>query len=218
MTETPEQPKLWSNPQAYSLFVICLLLGSITGYLLHSSAPAAASDPGSVQPSTSMTMGQVTSEQVQHMADQKAKPLLAELKSKPNDAALLAAIGDIYFAAHQFPSAQGYYERSLAIVAAQPAVLIRMASCHYYRGDTDGAIALLQRATQIKPGDQLALFNLGMLQWHAKGDPQAAIDAWETLLKTNPNDSERAQVEQLIARARLHLNIPAGTKTTKPAM
>jgi hypothetical protein len=37
-------------------------------------------------------------------------------------------------------------------------------------------------------------------------------------LKADPNSPKKAQVEQMLAQAKKHLAIPAGTKTEKPAM
>ena len=55
-------------------------------------------------------------------------------------------------------------------------------------------------------------------EWHGKSDPKAAIAAWESCLKVNPSDPKRAQIEQMIAQAKRHLDIAPGTKTDKPAM
>lgn len=217
MNGAAEQPRLWSNTQAYFLFVICLLLGLAAGYVLR---PAPSPPPAAVQPPATTAPGasaQVTPDQLKHMADKKAEPLLAELKTNPNDAALLARIGETYLAAQQFQTAQDYFSRSLAL-KPDPAVLNRSASAIYFLGDADKAIATLQRALELAPNDATALFNLGMLQWRAKTDPKAAIATWERLLKAHPDDPNRAQIEELIARARMHLNIPPGTKTPKPAL
>ena len=219
MTAIPETPKLWSNVRAYGLSLICLIAGLAIGYLLRVPAPpkAAGADAAVPAPATGAAP-MMTAEQLKHMADKKAEPLLAELQKNPKDADLLVQIGSTYAAAHQFKTAQEYYERALSVKGNDPAILSRLSSCYYYEGDVDKAVATLDRALKQDPNNADMLFNMGMLQWHAKTDPKAAIAAWEKLLKAHPDDPNRAQVEQLIARARQHLNIPAGTKTEKPAM
>jgi len=219
MSASDEQLKLWNNTQAYSLAVICLALGVVVGYLMH--APKGPVSPVATveqapPAASAMTGGMPTPDQLKHMADKQAEPLLADLQKQPNDADVLVKIGDTYFAAQQFQSAAGYYERAAAS-RADAKTLTQLASTYYYAGDADKAIATLNRALHVDPKYADAIFNLGMIQWRAKGDPQAAIVAWETLLKTNPNHPRRAQVEQAIARAKQHLNIPSGTKTDKPA-
>ena len=211
MNDTAEPSKLWSNAQAYSVFLVCLILGSLTGYLIRAPRPANAASSEAAPAMSPTGMGQMSPEQLKHMADKKAEPLLAALKSKPNDAALLAKVGDLYVSVRQFPEAQGYYERSIAVNSADPLVLAHLSVCYSYAGEVDKAIATLQQALQADPKFGIAWFNLGMLEWNAKSNPKAAIAAWETLLKTNPNDPHRAQVEKLIAQAKAHVNLAAGT-------
>jgi cytochrome c-type biogenesis protein CcmH/NrfG len=76
----------------------------------------------------------------------------------------------------------------------------------------------LNRALQLDPKFASALFNLGMLKWQVQGDVKGAIASWEKLVKTNPNHPQVEQVKKMIARAKEHEKIPAGTKTDKPAM
>jgi cytochrome c-type biogenesis protein CcmH/NrfG len=57
-----------------------------------------------------------------------------------------------------------------------------------------------------------------MLKWQVRGDVKGAIASWEKLVKTNPNHPQVEQVKKMIARAKEHEKMPAGTKTDKPAM
>jgi len=217
MSATPEPPRFWSNTQAYTLSVIGLLLGLLIGYLLHATAPATAVATQQAPRPPAAGMGQVTPDQLKHMAEKQVEPLLAQLQKNPKDADLLVTIAGSYYAAQQFQNAQEYYERAVAI-KPDPPVFSRLSSCYYYLGDVDKAIAALNRALKVAPNDANTLFNLGMLEWRGKTDPKAAIAAWEKLLKAHPDVSNRAQVEQLIVRAKQHLSIPPGTKTDKPAL
>jgi len=203
--------------------VVCLILGIAAGYLLHApavaspaattagmSVPAPAQQPTGAQPMPSAA-------DMKRMADKQVAPLLADLEKHPNDAALLAKIGTGYMAAQQFQSAQQYYEKSVAI-KADPEVLNELAFVYVKLGDLDRCIATLKQALAIDPKNGPVLFNLGFFEWKGKADPKAAIKAWEAFLKVSPNSPKRAQVEQMLAQAKKHLNIPAGTKTEKPAM
>lgn len=219
MDTTTQTGKPWTHVQAFGLAVICLALGFVTGYLLRAPAaptPTPAPTPVAGQaPGMPPGHGPVTPEQLKHMVDKKAEPLLAKLKDSPNDPALLAEIGNLYYDAQQFDSAQEYYGRS---VAAKPTAenLTLLANTYHYTGDTDKAIATFNRALQVDPTWADALFNLGMLEWQVKSDPKAAIALWEKLLKTNPKHPNRKTVEQMIERAKRHISIPPGTMTEKP--
>ena len=158
----------------------------------------------------------VTPEQLAHMADKQAEPLLAQLKTNPKDASVLLNVGNIYLAARQPKEAQSYYERSLAVKAADANVLTQLATSYYNQGDSDKAMLTLQRALKVDPSFANALFNLGWIKWREKADAKGAIILWEKLLKSNPDHPKRAQVEQLIAQAKQHLSMPEEKKSDQP--
>ncbi len=216
------QRTYWKPVQAYALAGVCLLIGLPVGYLLRGSAPEptpaavqpsampagmpAAMPPAGAAPGNAMAGGMPhpapTLEDMKHMADKKAEPLLAQLKSKPNDAKLLNEIGIVYRSAHQFDQAQQYFQKSLAIDPKNADVRTDMAACMFYTGDVDGAISELQQALKYDPKHPGALMNLGIIQWKAKNDVPAALAAWQKLLKLNPDFPQKDEVERLIADAK----------------
>ena len=84
-------PKAWTDIQAYLLAVFCLVLGVALGYLFRGSASpvvaiaqtSAAADGGAAQGQS--TQAQLTPEQQKAMVDQAVAPLLATLKTSPDD-------------------------------------------------------------------------------------------------------------------------------------
>jgi cytochrome c-type biogenesis protein CcmH/NrfG len=203
----PSQAR-WQASQVYALAAVCLVVGVLVGYLfrgsessLASSKPAAtANGPAAGNPGRQMP----SLEQMKHMADEQAKPLLVQLQSDSNNAALLEKIATIYQSTHQFKEGIGYYERSLNIAPNNTAVRNELASCLYYTGDADGAINQLEQVLKTDPKNTDSLFNLGVIKWQAKNDPSGALAAWQQLLKSNPKlaHDKRAQVESLIAEVK----------------
>ncbi|MBZ5572713.1 MAG: tetratricopeptide repeat protein [Acidobacteriia bacterium] len=202
----------WSGRQALSMAVICLLLGVALGYLYRGSAtpsvaPAASNGnaqlpaPGNGMPGAMEQMP--TLDQMKQMADTKAEPLLAKLKTDPKNADLLVQVGKIYNATHQFKEAAGYYEKSLQVNPKDVATRTELASCLYYTGDVDGALAQLEQAVKDDPSSANSLFNLGLIRWKGKKDVNGAVAAWQQLLKSNPklDGARKAQVQKLIAEA-----------------
>lgn len=220
--ETSQKVRSWNTLQVYGMATVCLILGIAVGYLLH--APVVASSVGSAQtagapagspPTASPQMPSAAD--LKRMADKKVEPLLEQLKRNPKDADVLEQIGRSYMAAQQFQSAQQYLEQSVA-AQPKPETLNELSFVYVKMGDIDKAIAALKQALAIDPKNAPILFNLGFFEWRGKSDPKAAIDAWQALLKADPNNPKRAEVEQMMAQARKHLNIAPGTKTDKPAM
>ena len=141
-------------------------------------------------------------EQMKAMADKKAEPLLQQLKTDPKNKDLLLRIAYLYKSAHQFKDAAQYFQQALLVDAQNVAVRTERASCLYYDGDVDGALAELQRSLKINPSDANSLFNLGMIRLNGKQDSAGAIAAWQELLKTHPGLDKKAVVEQMISEAR----------------
>lgn len=215
----------WQSKQVYSLAAICLLLGVVLGYFFRGSqSPAAPAQVRAAQPALTQTLPpqaqaapaanvapsasaagmpeqMPTLDDMKRMADSKAQPLLAKLKSDPKNSDLLIEVGNIYEKTHQFEDAAGYYEKALEVKPENVAIRTEMASCLYYGGDVDGAIRQLQQSLTYDPKDVNSLFNLGMIKWQGKQDSGGAVSAWHELLKSNPELSpdRKAMVEKLIA-------------------
>lgn len=206
----------WKPAQAYAMAVICLVLGGALGYLFRGSAsrPVQASSvtaqPPAVNatPAASATPQQMPSlDDMKRMADKQAEPLLAKLKTDPNNSSLLNQLGTLYKETHQFTQAEDYYRKAVKADPRNVAARTDLATCLYYQGNIDGALGLLKESLQYDPKDANTLFNLGVIRWQAKKDSSGAVSAWQQLLKSNPKlaDDKKAAVEKLIAQAKQHL-------------
>ncbi len=216
----PGGPRGWRTTQVYAMAGVCLVIGLALGYLFRGSAsrppqavqaaqmPGTATAPAGPVSSTtasSATPAQMpTLDDMKHMADKKAEPLLAKLKGDPNNSQLLNQIGVLYKATHQFKDAAGYFQKAVDADPENVAARTDLASCLFYQGDADGAIQQLQQSLSYDSKDANSLFNLGMIRLQAKNDPQGAITAWQQLLKLNPTlaDDKKAAVRKLIAQAK----------------
>lgn len=210
----------WTSTQAYVLAVICLLVGVAMGYLVRGSATPESTTATAAGQATGMPTGmgqQPTPEQMKHMADKQAEPLLAQLKSSPTDPALLAQIGNVYYDAQVYKEAIDYYDRSLKAEPKNANVRTDMGTAYYYMGDSDRALQEFSTTLQYDPKHAQTLFNVGMVKWQGKGDAAGAVEAWQKLLQVAPDYPERTKVQELIERAKQHSNMAPGTKTTKPA-
>lgn len=204
----------WQTKQVYAMALICLVVGLAIGYLFRGSqspAAAPAQPAANVQASAPAggmggAAGQMPSlEQMKQMADKRAAPLLEKLKDDPKNGDLLILIGNIYKATHQFKEAAGYYGKALDVNPKNVAIRTEMASCMYYDGDVDGAINQLRQSLHYNPKDANSLFNLGMIEWQGKQDSKGAVEAWQQLLKSNPELSpeRKAKVQKLMADAQM---------------
>lgn len=197
----------WTGQQAYVLAAFCLLLGVVLGYLFRGSA-----SPAGVQASAATTTSQPGGEvrppqpdpNAQAALAQAAAPLLDAVNKDANDYDSLVKLGNLFYDGQQFPSAIQYYERALAIHPENPDVRTDMGTAYWYMGNADKALAAMQTSLKYRPGHPQTLFNLGWVRWQGKADPKGAIEAWEQLLKANPDYPQKQQVEQYIAKAKEH--------------
>ena len=208
-------PAKWHGWQVYVMAAVCLVTGVVFGYLVRGSAPhRVASARESANGATAEANPQITPQQMpqqmpslddmKRMADQQAAPLLAKLKSDPNDADLLNQIGNIYRVTHQFETAASYYQKSLDLNPKNVGARTDLASCMFYQGDADGAIAQLEKSLAYDPKHAGTLLNLGVVRWKGKSDAAGAIASWDKLLKYYPEYEKKPMVERLIAEAKAH--------------
>jgi len=220
-SKNTSQQSSWTNSQAYTLIVICLLAGIAGGWFLRGSQPSAVA--ATTQAANSAgggsnagTGGPPSPEQMKRMADTQAVPLLEQLKSDPTNADLLARIGNIYYDTQQYATAIDYYRRSLNLQPANASVRTDFATAIWYTGDADTAIAEFNKALSDEPNKSNTLFNLGVVKWQGKMDINGAVAAWQKLLDTNPNYENKAKVLEMIAEAKKHSGITSATPAKVP--
>jgi len=210
--------------------LVCLLVGISVGYLLRGSespgkvaagpatqmAPPMSPPMVSAPPPGSPMGAAVTPEQLKMMVEKQVEPKLQQLKAEPNNASLLANVGDVYYDGQQYRDAVTYYDRSLKLQPGNTSVRTDMGTAYWYLGDADRAIREFQTVLKTEPTKANTLLNLGVVEWQGKMDAAAAIAAWQKLLDSNPNYENKEQVQQMIAQARKHMNMKPGSKTGKP--
>jgi len=228
MTETAQNQKgnstVFTSVQAYTLAVITLAIGIAVGYFARGSAPSAPANlPENAQAAMStppagmtgaapgnMGPGQLPGSAPQQQAAspemlaKAAEPLLAQLKANPNNAGVLAQLGNLYYDGQSFPQAIDYYEKALKVEPNNADVRTDLGTAYWYSGDADKALSNFEKSLTIRPNHPGTLFNVGIVEWQGKKDPKAAITAWEKLLQSNPNYPEKEQVQMLIERAKMH--------------
>ena len=209
----------FTSVQAYTLAVITLAIGIAVGYFARGSAPVSAPNETAQAASAPAGMGGgamggaqlpgIGSTQQQQAASPEmlakaAEPLLAQLKTNPNDFDTLVKLGNLYYDGQAYPQAIEYYEKALSIQPNNPDVRTDMGTAYWYTGNADKAIANFEKSLAIRPNHPGTLFNLGIVKWQGKKDPKGAIVAWEKLLQTNPDYPQKDQVQKLIERAKMH--------------
>jgi tetratricopeptide (TPR) repeat protein len=200
----------WSRERAALLFVVCLVCGFAGGWVIRGFQPASTATAAQINaPSSPATQpaspAQVPGpDQMKITADAQAAPLVAQLKSAPNNPELLISIGNLYYDARQYPVAVDYYSRALAERPSDASARTDMATAYWYLGDTDRALAEFDKALTYAPNNPNTLFNRGLVKWHGKKDAAGATADWKRLLAISPNYEQKDMVEQLLTEVKSH--------------
>ena len=211
MSENRNQSAPWSGVQAYSLAVVCLLLGVACGWFIRGSQSPAALPSAQTAAPPAGAAAQPTPEQMKKMADAQAAPLLEQVKAQPNNAELLGKIGNVYYDVQDYNTAISYYQLALKAKPSNADVRTDLATAYWYIGNPDSAIQEFNKALSYEPNKANTLFNLGVVQWQGKMDIKSAVATWQKLLATNPDYENKDKVRQLIAEAEKHSGVKPGT-------
>jgi tetratricopeptide (TPR) repeat protein len=214
MSGTRQVTEPWELRRAMLLGVVCLAVGMAGGWLIRGWDLAQAGTPARAvanAQSAQTTPAASDPTQLKAQADAQAAPLLEQLKAKPEDAALLASIGNLYYDAQQYAIAVDYYGRSLKGNPGDAAVRTDRGTAYWYLGNADAAIAEFNQALAYAPNGANTLFNLGLVKWQGKGDSAGAVADWQKLLATNPNYEARDKVQHMLAEVQKQAGGPTGS-------
>jgi tetratricopeptide (TPR) repeat protein len=211
-TPNPATTSEWSSTKAYTLAVICLVVGVAVGALFHGPAqpnalPVAATPGAAVASQLPADPSKMSPQELaaihQGAAAQKgpADPVFEKLKAEPNNLDLLAKAATASMKAGEVKPAIEYYGRSLKL-KENPEVRLNLGNAYAYAGEADMALQEFEAVLKVEPKNDKALFNSGVVRLQGKNDPKGAIRAWETLLKYYPNHPHRAEVQEMINQAR----------------
>lgn len=211
--------KRWTAQRALILMAVCLMAGVAGGWAVRGVQLPAQSDnknpsatpQGAVTGAPPVTPAP-SADQLKALADNKAAPMIAKLKSDTNNLELLTSIGNLYYDAQQYPVAVGYYARALQIKPSDASVRTDMATAYWYMANPDRAIAEFNTALTYAPTNPSTLFNLGLVKWQGKHDSAGAIADWKKLLATNPNYEAKGKVEQMLSDVQKQAAAKPGAK------
>ena len=102
------------------------------------------------------------------MVDQAVAPLLATLKTSPDDFNTIVQVANLYYDGRQYPEAVKYYQLAVKSQPTNADLLTDLGTSLWYTGDADGAIAEFQTALKYRPDHPGTLFNLGVVRWQGK--------------------------------------------------
>jgi tetratricopeptide (TPR) repeat protein len=123
----------------------------------------------------------------------RVQALEARAAEAPNDAAVRAELGNLYFDAERFADAARWYEAALAIAPDNPDVSTDLGICYYYMNQAPRAIEQFEASLKADPRHTKTLLNLGIVKAFGTQDLKGAAAAWQQVVAIAPADSPEAR-------------------------
>jgi len=191
--------------------ILGLIVGITIGYVL--------AERQAVPPAKAIRLGlnpQVAAQQGEELPDghppvdgasgadaQRLRQQVAEIEgllaANPDDAGLMAAMGNIYFDASRWPDARDWYEKALQSSSGDPNILTDLAVVYRNLGEFERTIELLDQAIAINSGHWQAWYNkvvVYQFDLHQHDDAAEALKTLQELKKSNTAIPDLSGLEQ----------------------
>ncbi len=190
--------------------ILGLLAGLIVGYVLaeRQSVPPAKAVGLGLNPQTTaqgeeLPEGHPPIDSASGAGAQRLRQQVAEveglLAADPDDAGLLAAMGNIYFDASRWSEARDWYEKSVQVSSGDPNVLTDLAVVHRNLGEHERSIELLDQAIAINSGHWQAWYNkvvIYQFDLHQHDEAARALTKLQDFKKSNTAIPDLSGLEQ----------------------
>ena len=191
--------------------ILGLMAGLIIGYVLAERQPVppakairlglnpqAAAQQGEELPEGHPPINGASGADAQRLRQQVAE-IEGLLAANPNDAGLMAAMGNVYFDASRWSDARVWYEKALQISSGDPNILTDLAVVCRNLGEFDRSIELLDQAIAIESDHWQAWYNkvvVYQFDLHRHDDAAAALKTLQELKKSNSSIPDLAGLEK----------------------
>lgn len=131
----------------------------------------------------------VTGEQPPHNEEmhQAILDLEAEVTANPDNFQSWVRLGHLYYDTDQPEKAIAAYNKSLEFHSGDANLLTDLGVMYRRTEQPEKAIELFNKAIEMEPNHQPSRFNKGIVLMYDLNDPNGAVEAWEGLLKLNPD-------------------------------
>jgi len=104
--------------------------------------------------------------------------------------------------ARRYEEAIPFYQQAMSANGSDVNVSTDLGTALWYTGRADAALAQYAVSLSLDPKHAQTLFNLGIVRSDGKKDYAGAVQAWETLLASNPSYPNAANVRSMISEAK----------------
>lgn len=172
--------------------------GLMIGWIIGSQrAPASAPAP-SQQQAAAQAPGQGQPPAPRALDQRQVTQLTSQAAAEPQNAAVRAALGNLYFDVDQFDEAIRWYQESLKLKPSDPDVSTDLGIAFYYTNQADRALEQFRHSLSLNPSHTKTMLNQGIVLAFAKQDLDAAAKSWERVVQLAPESPEGAAARRAL--------------------
>jgi len=160
-------------------------------------SPQAAAQQGEELPDGHPPIDGASGADAQRLRQQVAE-IEGLLAANPNDAGLMAAMGNIYFDASRWPDARDWYEKALQVSSGDANILTDLAVVYRNLGEYERSIELLDHALAADSDHWQAWYNkvvVYQFDLHQHDDAAEALKNLQELKKSNSSIPDLSGLE-----------------------
>jgi len=200
---------MYRNP--WFTLALGLMVGLVFGYVLAERQPVppgkalrlgagAAASQTEALPEGHPPVDDSSGADVQRMRQQVSE-IQGLLDANPEDAGLMAAMGNVYFDASRWEEASGWYEKSLALSPGDPNIMTDLAVVYRNLGRSQESLERLDQVIAVSPDHWQAWYNKVVVlnfDLHEHDAAAAALDRLKELQRTNQDIPDLSGLEKEI--------------------
>jgi len=200
---------MYRNP--WFTLILGLMVGLVIGYVLAERQPVppgkalrlgagAAASQTEALPEGHPPVVDSSGAGAQRMRQQVSE-IQGLLDANPEDAGLMAAMGNVYYDASRWEEASGWYEKSLALSPGDPNIMTDLAVVYRNLGRPQESLELLDQVVAVSPDHWQAWYNQVVVlnfDLHEHDAAAAALDRLKELQRTNPDIPDLSGLEKEI--------------------
>lgn len=133
---------------------------------------------------------QTATAQQSNMSDQQTQAIAhleQEVTGDPDKFQAWTQLANLYYDTGQYPKAVKAYEKSLELHSGNANIWTDLGVMYRRTNQPQKAIEAFDKAIVMDPSHQYSRMNKGIVLMYDLDDPDGAIEAWESLLKINPD-------------------------------
>jgi cytochrome c-type biogenesis protein CcmH/NrfG len=201
----PREKRFEGEPvQQYTWIVYAigmLLVGGLAGYVL--SMSTATRLPAATSALSTASVPAQTGGSAAGMVDEVALRAYRDILARdPKNVQAAVSAGNMLYDARRYEDAIQFYQQAMAANGSDINVSTDLGTALWYTGRADAALAQYAVSLSLDPKHAQTLFNLGIVRSDGKKDYAGAVQAWETLLASNPSYPNAANVRSMISEAK----------------